>query len=346
MISRRDGAWLAAGAALLALALVLLCISERGLLAYLQAAERHGGSVLDLGADAYPDSDQYGRMVRVAGTPEVVEPPRDPDFGVRVDTPLLVRKVQMFQWREVRVGGTVNYEMDWVDHAVDASRFERPQGHANPGPFPFDGARFVAPNVRLAHYHLDPAIVHALPGVGAPIRADLSRLPANLAASFQVVDGRLLTSTDPRSPQLGDLRVSWEAVPLQLVTVIARVDGRTLEPATGAADGRGFEVQIGDRALRDVLPDLPPAPGAVWTWRVLELLIAWGGAVLLLRGLHRRRPDVLAALGLAVVPLALLAAAIWIGASITAGLMLLALALLAGAGMIWRRRGRKARRLG
>jgi hypothetical protein len=331
----------AAGAALLALALVLLFANERGVLAYRQAAERHGGSVLDLGTEAYPDSDQYGHMVRVAGTPEVVEPPRDADFGVSADTPLLVRKVQMFQWREVRVGTGVNYEMDWVDHAVDTSRFERPQGHANPGPFPFRGARFVAPNVRLAHYHLDPAIVRALPGVGAPIRADLSRLPPNLAASFQIVDGRLSTSADPGSPQLGDLRVSWEAVPLQLVTVIARVDGRSLKPAVGAADGRGFEVQVGDRALRDVLPDLPPVPGAVWTWRVLALLIAWGGAVLLLREL-RRRPDVLAALGLAVVPLALLAAVIWIGTSITAGLMLLALALLAGAGTIWRRRGRRA----
>ena len=326
----------AAGAALLALALVLLFFNERGVLAYRQAAERHGGSVLDLGTEAYPDSDQYGRMVRVTGTPEVVEPPRDPDFGVRADTPLLVRKVQMFQWREVRVGARVNYEMDWVGHAVDASRFEHPQGHANPGPFPFDGARFGAPSVRLAHYHLVPAIVRALPGASVPIDADLSRMPANLAASFQVVDGHLLTSANPRSPQLGDLRVSWEAVPLQQVTVIARVDGRTLEPAAGASDGRGFEVQVGDRALRDVLPDLPPVPGAVWTWRVLALLVAWGGVVLLWPVLRRRRFDVLAALGIAVVALTLLASATWIGTSITVGLMLLALALLAAAATTWR----------
>jgi hypothetical protein len=313
VMTQRNWIWTAGGAMLLLLALVLLGVGERGVLAWQQAMARHGDAV------------------RIAGTPQIAEPPHDPQFNVRADTPRLSRQVEMFQWREVGSGAGRHYEMDWVDHAVDATQFAQPQGHANPGPFPFDGQQFFAPAMRLADYTLAPAIVRALPGADSIVRVDLSHLPANLAATFQAVDGALVTSAHPGSPQLGDLRVRWTAVPLQPVTVIARVDGGTLVPATDAGDGRGFEVQLGDRPLRDVLPDLPPQPGSVWIWRLLAVLIGWAGAVLLLRGTRPQPVDVAAALAIAVAPLALLGAILWFGASVAAGIVLLAVALFATA---------------
>jgi hypothetical protein len=325
-----------AGGVLLLLALGLLYTNEHGVVAWRQAMARHGGAVLDLGAGAHPDADRYGRMVRVSGTPQVVEPPRDRQFNVSAVTPQLLRQVQMFQWREVGSGAGRHYEMDWVDHAVDASRFAQPQGHDNQGAFPFDSAGYFAPGVRLADYRLAPAIVHALPGAASVIRADLAHIPANLAATFQAVDGALVTSAHPGSPQLGDLRVRWAATPLQPVTVVARVDGDTLVPAEDAGDGAGFQVQLGDRPLRDVLPDLPAQPGPAWIWRVLALLIGWAGAVLLLRGPRSRRGDAWAALAVAVAPLAVLAAIVWFVASVAVGVVLLAVALLAAA-LAWMR---------
>ena len=64
------------GGLLLLIGLALLASTENGLLAYRQAAQRHGGEVLDLGSQVGPQSGQYGYMVRVAGPVQVVAAPR------------------------------------------------------------------------------------------------------------------------------------------------------------------------------------------------------------------------------------------------------------------------------
>jgi len=114
------------GALLMLAGVGLMAMTARGVLNYRAAASRHGGEVVDLDADAGLQAGQRGFMARVVGTPVVVEPPNDPDFNLRVNTPVLVRNVEMFQWREVRIGDEVHYEQDWVGRPIDASHFEHP----------------------------------------------------------------------------------------------------------------------------------------------------------------------------------------------------------------------------
>lgn len=321
--------WLvpAIGAALLLVGLWVLGANERSAAAWHRGMARHGGNVLVLGKNASPDADQDGRQVLVTGTPEVVEPPRDRDFRMRADTSLLVRKVAMFQWHEVRVGGQVSYHQDWVDHAVDSSRFEHPERHANTQPFPFTGQTFQAPQMRLNHYTLAPAIVRALPGALQPVAPETDRLPANLQASFRTYGHVLTTSADPQHPRLGDLRVQWLARPLQTVTVVARVDGGQLVPATGA--GKGFSVQIGERSLTDIFPDLPLSPGAVRVWRVLALLLAVSGIWLVVRPRCPERLAVPMALAAGVTVLGILAGVMWVTASVMVAVIAWLIAVLA-----------------
>jgi hypothetical protein len=202
---------------------------------------RHGGQLVDLGASALPQAGQAGYLARLSGVPRVVVAPRDPEFNLRRDTPVLIRHVEMFQWREVRFGGNTDYELDWVDQPVDSSKFERPAGHANPGAFPIAARQFDADRVQLGGFALDRSLLHALPGVQR-VEPDVKSLPANLAATFVPYNGYLVTSANPGDPHRGDLRVSWEEVPLQLVTVVARIDGDRLVPATKTTDGKGFAV--------------------------------------------------------------------------------------------------------
>lgn len=327
---------LLAGGVLLLVALALLASNEQAVLAYRAASARHGGQIADVGTQG-PEAASDGEVVRVTGTPQVIDPARDRQFGVRVDVPVLWRTVDMFQWREVDIGGQVHYELDWVDHPVDSDEFRQPRGHGNPAALPFGGGTFQAGALRLSGFGLAPAIVRALPG-RVDLKPDLGRLPPNMAASFRAEDGILTTSSDPESPQLGDLRVRWQGVPLQEVTVVARAHGGMLEPANGRGDHRGFEVQVGNRPLDEVLPDLPPAPGAVWIWRVLALLVAWGGAHVLLHGVPKVRKDPLSSLTLALVVVCGLGGVLWIveAPALGGGLMTAALAALAAAA--WRLR--------
>jgi Protein of unknown function (DUF1625). len=242
-------------------------------------------------------------MARVVGTPTVVEAPTDPEFNLRADTPTLRRHVEMFQWREVRIGSNVHYEQDWVDHPLDASRFEQPAGHANPGNFPLDGKQFDAGLVQMGGFKLSPVLQRALPG-SQPVAPDMKALPANLAASFSLVGDALVTSAQPGNPRLGDLRVSWTEVPLQELTIVARIDGDRLEPAIGAGDGKGYDVEVGDMSLLDIFPDLPLPPDFVLGRQLIAVLLAALGAFLLLWARQpggRANPLLALALGLLAV---------------------------------------------
>ncbi len=300
------------GGALLVLAGIgLAAVTARNLLNYRVAASLHGGEVIDLGANARPQAGQHGSMVRVVGTPTVVEAPHDPDFNLRADTPVLVRYVEMFQWREVRVGNSVHYELDWVDRLLDASHFEDPKGHANPVSFPISGKQFDAGLVRIGGFKLGPVLLHALPGTQR-VRPDPASLPENLAASFSRYQDYLVTSARPGDPRLGDLRVSWDEVPLQQMTVVGRIDGDRLVAATDAADGKGYVVQVGDVPVLDIFPDLPLPPEFVSSRRILAVLLASLGAFLLLSA-QRDRRDPLLALGLGALAVGIVASVLWLG---------------------------------
>jgi hypothetical protein len=303
------------------------------------AQTRPNAKMLDAKARPKPALD--GKIVRLAGTPRVLEPPRDRDFGITFDTPLLVRRVSMFQWHEARADNKVTYRQDWLDHAVDSRRFKHPSGHANTQAFPFAGHKFLAPRVRLGHFKLAPAIVRALPAPVSAVTPSFRRLPVNLQASFQAHDGALTTSVDPEHPRLGDLRVRWLAAPLAPVTVLARVDGDRLVPAAQALGDPGLKVRQRPRASNDAVADLPLSPHAAWAWRVLALVLASLGAWLLVRRRRAGVSGIITAMGLAVGVLALLAGGVWFALSVWVAVVawiIAALALAAvGSGLARRR---------
>lgn len=314
----------------------LAAMTEQGLLDHHNASEKHGGQILDLGAAAEAQAG-HGYLVRVAGPVKVVEAPYDPEFGQRASVPVLIRHVEMFQWREVRVGGDVHYELDWVDRPVDSSRFAQPSGHTNPERFPVLGKQFDAGQVRVGGYVLSPTLQHALPG-SEELAPDMKAVPPNLAASFTLNDRYLTTSAKPAQPRLGDLRVSWETVPAQEVTVFAQVDGEHLVPAVHAADGKGYDVQVGDRALVDVVPDVPESPSFVWLRRAAALLLGLLGALLLLPERPRTHHDLLLALGASALLVGALACVMWLGTDMTVGGAWFGVALVGLVLAMWRLR--------
>ncbi|HEX5960183.1 MAG TPA: TMEM43 family protein [Rhodanobacteraceae bacterium] len=319
------------GAVLLLLGLLLLGFTEHTDRLRAMGEDALGGFVLT-GNEAVPGPDASGKLVLAVGAPEVASPAHDPQFGVTADAPALVRKVEMFQWTETNFGGR-NYELNWFDHPIDSSAFGDPASHANPGAFPIGAARFDSPDVQVGGFKLDPALVAMIPGT-EPFRPDLSRLPANMAATFQAHDGTLVSSADPAHPQVGDLRVSWRQVDPHDLTVFARDRDGTLVPAHDPAGDAIAQVLLGRLSLADALTDAPQPPRFKWARRALAVLLAWAGVAMLLPGVRRR--DRVLALAIASVPLALLAAACWFNVRMLAFVVLVVVAVLAAVTAAWR----------
>ena len=325
------------GVALLLLGLLLLGFTEHADRLRAMGEDALGGFVLT-GDAAVPGPPANGKLVLAVGAPEVKVPAQDAQFGIAFAAPALVRKVEMFQWNETRYGSQRNYEMDWFDRPIDSSAFGNPNGHANPGAFPINAARFDSPDVTVAGFKLAPALVHMIDGV-QPFSPDLSHLPPNMAATFQARDGTLSTSANPDRPQVGDLRISWMRIAPSHLTVFARDDAGTLVPASNPAGDAIAQVLLGRHSLTDVLTDAPQLPHFKWARRILALLLAWAGVALLLP--RARQHDRVLALAIAVVPLALLAAIFWFDVRTlsAATLILIAVAAILVATWRWRLSG-------
>ena len=320
------------GVALLVLGVLLLGLTERADRLRVMAEDALGGFVLT-GTAATPSPASDGRLVLATGAPEVHAPAHDAQFGVAVAAPALVRKVEMLQWDQVGSDRQPGYELDWFDHPIDSSGFAQAAGHANPGPFPITAARFNSPDVTVAGFKLAQDLVEMIPGV-EPFAPDFSQLPPNMAASFQVFDGALVTSANPSHPKVGDLRISWMKIAPSELSVFARDQGGTLV-STHSPDGDAIaQVMIGSHPLIDVLSDAPRPPHFKWARRVLALLLAWAGAALALAWWNRH--DKALSLAVGVVPLAIVAAAYWWEVRMPVAIAMVFIALAGIAVCTWR----------
>jgi hypothetical protein len=161
-----------------------------------------------------------GRLISVQGKLEFVAAPIDPDLGLVVeDAAILIRIVEMYQWRESCIDLTCTQFAKWTDTLVDSSRFHDQIGHVNPDRFPFESAQIDATGIHVGVFRPDSdLLVTQLAKVARPVRLD--ELPANLSASFSEVDGVLVAGTDPLQPAVGGLRIGYSVIPSGTVTLI------------------------------------------------------------------------------------------------------------------------------
>lgn len=163
------------------------------------------------------DAANEGRLIRIEGALRVTQGARDRELGISVDALALVREVQMRQWRETCAGNVCTHALVWSAQPVDSDGFREPQGHVNSQHFPFASTRYLASEVRLGAFSVEP-VADLADGAALPHAVELKDLPANLALSFRAEDGVLYTG-DPAHPAVGDLRVSYAIIPVRSRTL-------------------------------------------------------------------------------------------------------------------------------
>jgi hypothetical protein len=125
----------------------------------------------------------------------------------------------MYQWRR----GERGYEKVWNAAPIDSTGFE--PGHENPPRLPLENERWWAPRPTLDAQPLDADVLRSL-GEWRVLHPNFSRLPANLAASFQPEGDGLGSAENPLEPEIGDLRVTWRELVLPpLAGKVALRDG-------------------------------------------------------------------------------------------------------------------------
>jgi len=154
-----------------------------------------------------------GRRVQVSGRLTASSAARDADMDIAAGAAVLVRKVEMLQWRErCEHGAACTYETAWSSQRVDSSGFREPQGHENP-PARLVDAHFAGADLKLGAFLPDPELVAAQVALADhPVHA--ANLPPNLAAVFADASGALYAGGDAAHPRVGEVKVSYRIAPL------------------------------------------------------------------------------------------------------------------------------------
>ncbi|HLB98553.1 MAG TPA: TMEM43 family protein [Acetobacteraceae bacterium] len=250
-LQRLGGSFIAAliGLLLVPLSIVVLYWNEGRAVDASRALSRGAAAIVEV-TPAAVDPQANGKLVHLTGTMQPTTPARDPVFGVTGDGLLrLSRNVEMYQWKETSssqsqqsVGGskttetTYTYQRVWSAQPIVSTQFKVRDGHQNP-PMQVQSATFDAGQVKLGAYGVDPPLLNKL-ATFAPLQVQ-SAPPA----SYQASGDGFYQGQNPGQPAIGDIRVTFGAIPAQTISVAAAQSNGML---AGYRDANGYTIALAE----------------------------------------------------------------------------------------------------
>jgi len=237
------------------------------------------GAVVSVPADRV-DATKDGKLVHLSGAVKTTAPIADDALPVSATAVKLLRNVEMYQWvehesrttRKKNGGGnetvtTYDYKKEWAKGHVDSSEFKKPEGHENPGAPPYESKTFTAEPVNVGAFTMSPAQVSQLnDSVALPVdAASAAQLPAEIKDKTQVKDGRFYMGKDSASPEVGDVRISYEVVKPDTVSLVAVQTGSTFAPYQAKAGDSILLVEPGTHTAAEMFKTAQDR-NAVLTW--------------------------------------------------------------------------------
>lgn len=236
-----------------------------------------GGIVVSIPSDNVDQSNE-GKLVHLTGLADTGEILRDPIFGVSANALKIKREVEMFQWAESsssktekKLGGgtetttTYTYSKRWSSTPISSSSFRKPEGHQNPGYFPYEAAELAAENVTLGAFDLSPSLAKKINNyVLLPIDNE-TPIPEEIRATAKVQPSGIYIGTSPSSPEIGDTKIRFMITKPTTVSVIAKQTGNTFAPYSTKAKGKLEILQKGSHSSEEMI-EKAQAANKMMTW--------------------------------------------------------------------------------
>jgi hypothetical protein len=235
-------------------------------------------------------------FVSVSGTVGAKEPLGDPEFLAPGPWLSLQRRAEMFAWVEHReteernkIGGgkeTITYfeyRKEWTNEPKPSSSFDNPVGHDNP-PMHLSDQSFASDAGTIGAWMFDAREADLPGGEGL----ELTSLPKAGTGANAKAAGEFLHigRGDLANPIIGDLRVSFTAVPTGISgTLFGQAEGGRIGPYVHEGEHRVFRLFRGsrDEALLQMHQEYVVLG---WVGRVAGFLLMWIGMSLVFAPLH------------------------------------------------------------
>ena len=242
------------------------------------------------------DPANQGKLVHVAGPAAAAAKLKDPDLAVSAEALRLVRVVEMYQWKERRetetktnVGGSETkvtryyYDKVWAEGRNNSSSFKQPSGHENPEPR-LAAFSVTAKDASLGAYKPGESVISRvsagtkLPVPGAAVEAAKARF----GTGAHLTGDSLCICTDPGSPRIGDLRISYRILPAGPLSIIGAQSGSDFAPYQTKAGDALLMVETGVKPADAMFKGAQQA-NTILTWviRAVAAIAMWIGFMML-----------------------------------------------------------------
>jgi hypothetical protein len=257
-----------------------------------------GGAVVSVPADRIEPANA-GKLIHLTGTIDTEAILTDSVFGVSVNALKLRRDVKMYQWQETtdsrtqkKLGGstetikTYRYSPDWYGMTIRSEEFKDPIGHQNPGTMPYESHGMTADEVRLGAFRLSPSLLWRISDFTPLVIDSNIPVPWELSGRAEVHNYGFYIGDEPSNPQIGDIRVRFEAVKATEATVIAKQVNDSLEAYPTKAGGTILLLKKGIYPA-DAMMQMEQQERKLWTWilRVVGFFVMFIGLNLIFKPL-------------------------------------------------------------
>jgi hypothetical protein len=260
-----------------------------------QSLQEGASVVVDVPAAAVNPANE-GKLVHVTGLATGEQAVTDPDLGLSATAIRMERIAETYQWRETssskksrKLGGseetttTYKYEKIWSRSLIDSSSFKSPEGHENPTSLPWESRTTTSGRVTCGAFTLSSDLIDKIGGATArPGEAeDVEKMRT---AGFATELGGTFYKGSPANPRIGDVRVRFEVVTPQTISLVAVQRGSSFAAYEAKAGSSILMLETGSvPADRMFTSALTKNTILTWVLRAAGLLLMFVGLVLVLR---------------------------------------------------------------
>lgn len=245
------------------------------------------------------DPASEGKLVHLTGEAITDDVLSDMQFGISVNAIKLKRTVQMFQWQEKKssstkkkVGGstktvtTYNYTTIWSEKLIKSSSFKKASDHKNPQSMAYPSSTQTAKDVKLGGFNLSKSLVGKISAYENYTLDSPAAIPEGISGKVKKHDGGFYVGSDPLSPSVGDLKITFQIVTPQTVSLISQQAGSTFEPFLSKTGKKLELLKVGTFSAESMFA-AAKSGNAVLTWllRFVGFAVMFIGIVMVLRPL-------------------------------------------------------------
>uniref|UniRef100_A0A669DUU9 Transmembrane protein 43 n=1 Tax=Oreochromis niloticus TaxID=8128 RepID=A0A669DUU9_ORENI len=207
------------GVGLFFLSIYVLFTNEGRALQTATSLDEGLSQVVSLGPYISFDAQNNGRLVHLSAKLHTAEPLYDPNYKVVVHAVKLKRQVEMYQWveyhesrdyqenGETKTETTYTYNTEWKSELVNSRNFDKEIGHQNPSAMAVESVMVVSPEVRTGPLILSKGLVEQINNFQTLSLGDFPVF--NLDPFLSIHDDYFYHTTNPRRPEVGDVRVRF-----------------------------------------------------------------------------------------------------------------------------------------